>query len=45
MHARTLIAEREAAAAAAQAEARDAMAETRRGTRSGRGTGLAPKRE
>jgi predicted PurR-regulated permease PerM len=40
--ARTLLAEREAAAAAAQAEARDAIADTRR---SGRGTGLAPKRE
>jgi predicted PurR-regulated permease PerM len=40
--ARTLLAEREAATAAAQAEARDAIADTRR---SGRGTGLAPKRE
>jgi predicted PurR-regulated permease PerM len=40
--ARTLLAEREAAAAAAHAEARDAIADTRR---SGRGTGLAPKRE
>jgi predicted PurR-regulated permease PerM len=39
--ARTLLAEREAATAAAQAEARDAIADTRRG----RGTGLAPKRE
>jgi predicted PurR-regulated permease PerM len=43
--ARTLLAEREAAAAAAQAEARDAIADTRRSARSGRGTGLAPKRE
>jgi len=43
--ARTLIAEREAAAAAAHAEARDATADTRRGARSGRGTDLAPKRE
>lgn len=46
MHARTLIAEREAAAAAAQAEHRDATADTRRGARgSGRGTDVAPKRE
>jgi len=43
--ARTLIAEREAAAAAAAADARDATADLRRGTRSGRGTDLAPKRE
>jgi predicted PurR-regulated permease PerM len=43
--ARTLIAEREAAAAAAAADARDATAESRRGTRSGRGTDLAPKHE
>ncbi len=43
--ARTLIAEREAAAAAAAADARDATADSRRGTRSGRGTDLAPKRE
>jgi predicted PurR-regulated permease PerM len=45
MHARTLIAEREAAVAAAHAEARDAMADTRRGARGGRGTDLASKRE
>jgi predicted PurR-regulated permease PerM len=43
--ARTLIAEREAAASAAAAEARDASAETRRGARGTRGTDLAPKRE
>src|SRR6266508_4326313 len=43
--ARTLIAERDAAAAAAAADARDATADLRRGTRSGRGTDLAPKRE
>ena len=43
--ARTLIAEREAASAAAHAEARDAMADTRRGARSGRGTPLSPKSE
>jgi predicted PurR-regulated permease PerM len=43
--ARTLLAEREAAALAAQAEARDATLDTRRGARGGRGTGLAPKRE
>jgi predicted PurR-regulated permease PerM len=42
--ARTLLAERAAAAAAAQAEARDAIADTRR-ARGGRGTDLAPKRE
>ena len=45
MHARTLIAEREAAAAAAQAEHRDAVADTRRGPRSGRGADLSPRRE
>ncbi len=45
MHARTLIAEREAASAAAQAEHRDAVADTRRGPRSGRGADLSPKRE
>jgi predicted PurR-regulated permease PerM len=43
--ARTLLAEREAAAAAALAEARDAIADSRRGARSGRGTPLAPKSE
>jgi hypothetical protein len=43
--ARTLIAEREAAAAAAAADARDATAESRRGTRSGRGTDLAARHE
>jgi predicted PurR-regulated permease PerM len=43
--ARTLIAERDAAAAAAAAEARDATAEARRGTRGARRTDLAPKRE
>jgi hypothetical protein len=42
--ARTLIAERDAAAAAAAAEARDAVAEARRGARA-RGTDLAAKRE
>lgn len=42
--ARTLLAERAAAAAAAHAEARDAIADTRR-ARGGRGTDLAPKRE
>jgi len=42
--ARTPLAERAAAAAAAQAEARDAIADTRR-ARGGRGTDLAPKRE
>jgi predicted PurR-regulated permease PerM len=43
--ARTLLAEREAASLAAQAEARDAVADMRRSARGGRGTDLAPKRE
>ncbi|MGH2492938.1 MAG: AI-2E family transporter [Candidatus Limnocylindria bacterium] len=43
--AKTLIAEREAAAAAAAAEHRDTTAETRRGARGARGTDLAPRRE
>ena len=43
--ARTLIAEREAASAAAAAEARDATIEARRGARATPGTDLAPKRE
>jgi len=43
--AKTLIAEREAAASAAAAEARDATAEARRRTRGARRTDLAPRRE
>jgi predicted PurR-regulated permease PerM len=43
--AKTLIAEREAAAAAAAAESRDALAERRRAARGARGTDLAPRRE
>lgn len=43
--AKTLIAEREAASAAAAAEARDAIAETRRAARGARRTDLAPRNE
>lgn len=43
--AKTLIAEREAASAAAAAEARDALAETRRAGRGARRTDLAPRNE
>jgi len=43
--ARTLITEREAAAAAATAEVRDLTTETRRAARDARGTDLAPRRE